>query len=59
MIVRLKLTKPPGVDEQTLVDFITDALTSWGGQFHPDHPLFHSLPLEQVQVGSNKYKVEQ
>jgi hypothetical protein len=39
----VKFDMPPGVNNEDLAAFVIDALSSWGGQFHPEDPLFHSL----------------
>jgi hypothetical protein len=39
----VKFDMPKDVTNEDLAAFVIDALSSWGGQFHPDDPLFHSL----------------
>lgn len=43
MIIKIKIDKPPGTDYNDIAEFIHDALSSWGGQKHPEDPLFHSF----------------
>ena len=45
---------PEDVDEEDIAKFVYNAVTSWGGQFHPSDPLFHSLPVKSVQCGKEK-----
>lgn len=35
------------VDDAELMEHIGDAVRCWGGQYHPDNPLFH---IEKVEV---------
>ena len=57
MIAKIRLTKPAGVSEAELAQFIKDALSSWGGQFHPEDPLFHSLRgrMSYITVNGKKF----
>lgn len=57
MIAKIKFTKPEGTDEAMLAEFINDALSSWGGQFHPEDPLFHSLRdrMEWIIINGKKF----
>jgi hypothetical protein len=50
MIAKIKFDKPDGAEIGDIAEFIHDALTSWGGQFRPDDPLFHSLDVSRVTV---------
>jgi hypothetical protein len=50
MIAKIKFDRPPGAEIEDIAEFIRDALTSWGGQFHPEDPLFHSLDVSRVTV---------
>lgn len=42
---------PSGASENDVAGFIIDALETWGGQRHPDDPLFSSLRIDGVTVG--------
>ena len=33
-----------------LKDFVDDALSTWGGQRHPDDPLFDSVDVRHVRI---------
>jgi hypothetical protein len=48
---------PPGADAEDVVMFAVDALTSWGGQLHPDDPLFGSLTLKSISAGGRSYQL--
>ncbi len=41
--ISIEYKVPPGTDRDDIATFIVDALECWGGQFHPDDPLFGSL----------------
>lgn len=41
--ILIEYTIPPGATRDEVGEFVADALESWGGQFHPNDPLFHSL----------------
>lgn len=43
---------PKEVSYQQAKEYVQDAVKSWGGQFHPDDPLFG---LEERQVHVTKY----
>lgn len=53
--IRIRAKVPPGIDDAELASFVADALESWGGQFHPDDPLFDSLNIQAVTIGGIKY----
>lgn len=38
----VKLHRPNGVTVKELVEYIKEALDMWGGQRHPDDPLFYA-----------------
>lgn len=59
MIAKIEFTKPDGADLEDVAIFIHDALSSWGGQFHPDDPLFNSLTLKTVTVHDKRFKMEE
>jgi hypothetical protein len=47
----------PGIcNPHEVADFITDALETWGGQRHPEDPLFNSLSVKKVSVGRVRYE---
>jgi len=48
-------TYPPLAGD--LRSFIKDALESWGGQRHPDDPLFHSLGQVTVHAFEKSRKI--
>lgn len=50
IIVKLKAW-PSNVTEEDVASFVADALSTWGGQRHPDDPLFNSLDIESIQIG--------
>ncbi len=54
-VITVKLKEPTQASEAEVATFIRDALESWGGQFHPDDDLFHSLSIEHVKIGDNIY----
>ena len=37
-----------GVTMPQLRDFVQDAVTTWGGQRHPDDPLFDSMKVNHI-----------
>ncbi len=56
-VLKLSFDKlPRTVTLGILRTFIIDALESWGGQFHPDDPLFDSL--QHVHVTRFKETVD-
>ena len=44
-----------GADDDEVVSFIVEALEIWGGQRHPDDPLFSSLKVRQIRYGGAVY----
>lgn len=59
MIAKVTFIKPVGADRDDIAQFIFDALSSWGGQFRPDDPLFRSLKLTKLIVAGKNYEVAQ
>ena len=53
--VRIIVRIPEDSNANDVVIFAVDALTSWGGQFHPDDPLFHSLRVKSISAGGFCY----
>ena len=41
----------PDVTSTEIAAFVADALSTWGGQRHPEDPLFNSLDVRSVTVG--------
>lgn len=41
---------PEGVTAAEAKDFAQDALETWGGQRHPDDPLFHSMKAPKSKM---------
>lgn len=60
MQIKIEIDAPPGTNRDDIADFVIDALSSWGGQFHPEDPLFCSLRgrMKKVVVGHKRYMVE-
>lgn len=55
---KVTVDAPTTVSRDELQDYIKDAVAHWGGQFHPEEPLFH-LTSKDVQVRpQNKPKIE-
>jgi hypothetical protein len=50
MIARIEFDKPDATTPADIAQFIYDALSSWGGQFHPEDPLFKSLRVTTITV---------
>jgi hypothetical protein len=42
-LIKIEYKIPPGSDRDSVAQFIADALECWGGQYHPEDPLFGSL----------------
>jgi hypothetical protein len=49
-VVTIVGTVEQGVSVSELKGFIEDAVSTWGGQFHPDEPLFSSMKVERVMA---------
>lgn len=60
MIIKIEIDEPPGTDRDAIAEFVIDALSSWGGQFHPEDPLFESLRgrMKKVVVGHKLYETD-
>lgn len=56
--VRIIVEVPQGATVDDVVIFAVDALTSWGGQLHPDDPLFHSLKVKSISAGGVFYALD-
>lgn len=54
MLIKIEFTKPTGASVEAVAEFVIDALSSWGGQFHPEDPLFHSLRGKMKYVTERK-----
>lgn len=55
MNVTITIEKIEGVNDKDLALFIEDALSSWGGQFHPSNPLFDSLDVKKIKIRNTEY----
>jgi hypothetical protein len=58
MIAKIKFNRPDGADIDDIAQFILDAVSSWGGQFHPEDPLFHSLHVTGLVVHGQKFDLK-
>jgi hypothetical protein len=56
--VTFNTTIPEGASRRDVKDFIIDALEGWGGQLHPDDPLFESLSVKSLVMKSRPDDVE-
>jgi hypothetical protein len=55
--ISIEYTLPQGADKESVANFVVDALESWGGQFHPEDPLFGSLRghMKRIIVNHKDY----
>lgn len=51
--ITIEYTMPQGADKSTIAEFVVDALESWGGQLHPEDPLFGSLRGHMTRIVVN------
>ena len=55
---RIKMTidvhVPEEVDIRNVVEYVKDAVDSWGGQFHPEDPLFEDKRCRIISVKEMK-----
>lgn len=49
---------PADASDDEIVQFVADALSTWGGQFHPADPLFHSLAVQTVTIRGKLYDID-
>jgi len=56
MLVKVVVDPIDGCCEEDIMLFVQSALTSWGGQRHPDDPLFGSLTVHKVNVGKRAFE---
>lgn len=52
---------PEGATRDDIAEFVLDALQTWGGQRHPDDPLFGSLrgKINSLKVNNKLYDVKE
>lgn len=43
---------PGECSDDDIKEFVRDAVSSWGGQFDPEDPLFYSLEVNKIEVGN-------
>lgn len=57
MKIVITISPIPEADRDDIAEFVHDALSSWGGQRHPEDPLFTSFRghWEDLLVGSRRY----
>lgn len=53
--MRITIDIPKGVDPCKVAEYVTDALNSWGGQFHPYDGLFGGVRVRSIKAGSDHY----
>lgn len=49
MTVLLSFSVDKASEQTDVVRYISDALTSWGGAFHPDDPLFSGIQHIEIR----------
>ena len=54
IIVTVDIDK--NIDNRYVMDFVEEALSSWGGQRKPSDCLFNSLDIKRIQIGKNHYR---
>lgn len=57
-VVHFTVKIPKGCDSDDVAQFGIDALSSWGGQFHPEDPLFDSLTVTAIWTSTKRYKLD-
>lgn len=57
-VVHITVKIPPGADADDTAQFAIDALSSWGGQLHPEDPLFDSLTVVAIYTSRKRYKID-
>lgn len=55
--IHISYDMPKGTNRDDIADFVIDAIETWGGQRHPDDPLFTSLrgKISNVVVNNKNY----
>ena len=56
--LRIGVTVPAEVPARDLLDYVRDAVDCWGGQRHPDDPLFYSNKNTSAQVVETTLSVD-
>lgn len=51
--ISIEYKLPQGSNKDDVAQFVIDALESWGGQFHPEDPLFGSLRGHMTKIVVN------
>jgi len=59
MKIEVIINTPPRVKPDEIASFVEDALSTWGGQFHPADPLFHSLDIRYIRIKKVVYNFEE
>lgn len=49
-VITIVGTVEQGVKTRELQYFVEEAVETWGGQFHPDDPLFSSMDVERILI---------
>jgi hypothetical protein len=50
---------PPEINDHNLADYLIEAIEYWGGQYHPDDPLFYGVNIRTVSMRKVQYKNEE
>lgn len=51
--VKVTFTADSGATRDEIEEFVRDALSTWGGQRHPDDPLFSSFDVATIALASH------
>jgi hypothetical protein len=46
---------PGGCTDEEIALFVDEAVSTWGGQYHPNDPLFKSLDVSHIRIGDKVY----
>lgn len=47
---------PIYAEPEEVAEYIVNALGSWGGSLHPEDPMFDSIDVRSVKIGSMVYQ---
>jgi len=55
MLIKITIENMPNILNDEIAQYVFDALSSWGGSFHPSNPLFNSLHINKITVRNINY----
>ncbi len=54
--IQISAEVPDGATDEEVAAYVAEAIEYWGGQFHPQNPLFSGVAARSITIRGEKYQ---